>query len=880
MISVHSKITKILLLVLLSIGITISSYLSYFSYQNYNDFDRTTTVSSLIKNIQIIIDKLWEERIQSAIYMSKQDEYTLLALKETWTATDTLLTQTQKIVDNQEQFRRYGNRLRDVERALHEAREKVIMIDSSYREIFYEIYHQRVTEHFFEILDSLSSKPNIKWITEYLLTYNEFTMLKEQTILEDSMISYVLLSSKPMDKKDVALWARVIQQSTLPKLSLLKNEEVIEKISENIDKEAFQKNLLDEREMIRSESSVGNYSVTHRGWTNQIYKRADYIDQSLSILYHEIEFIDLMPLYEKLIWAGGYGIVALLLLIVWIKEVYRFFSFQENQRIDEKISKDIDLIFDRHQQEELKNLIERGKSNLIFMYVLKAIKDGNTTKDLFIASMSHEIRTPLNGILGFTQLLKESHDPKEQQEFISVIEKSSEHLLSIVNDILDLSKIKAQKIELEMIEFDPIDKFEIAVESYAAKSNESNIDFKVFIDPYLPTLLVGDPTKISQILVNLISNAIKFTPKNGEVSIKVEKIRESSEQVEVRFSVSDTGIGITKDQQSRIFEAFSQADVSTSRKYGGTGLGLSISGRLVDMMGGKLSIESVPDEGSTFFFTLMLQKASKASIRQVRNFNHLTVGILGSPDETKAILDKNLELYLNYIGVTIKHYTERSILAIKHEKQKLPDILFIEHKYRQRDRELDPFIDIDTKIVLITTTNQKNALKAYSNHISKILYKPVNFTKTLRVLSNQVQEIERKEIHRYENVHVLVAEDNSINQKLITNVLNRMGIEVTIANNGKEALEARLNQPNLFDIIFMDIEMPVMGGMEATAQILGYEKSNNLRHIPIVALTANALTTDRSKYLGAGMDDYLSKPIEIERINAILERYFSHKIVY
>ena len=224
-----------------------------------------------------------------------------------------------------------------------------------------------------------------------------------------------------------------------------------------------------------------------------------------------------------------------LLLFLLFKLLKIYYTSIQNRQLSPETLKDIGLVFDSHQQAKIQRLIKEGKVDNIYKFLIQAIKDGNQTKDLFLASMSHEIRTPLNGILGFTQLLKESDDPEEQIEFISVIEKSSVNLLSIVNDILDLSKIKAQKTELEEIAFDPIDSFEAAVESYAAKASEENIDFNLYLDPTLPTQLLGDPTKISQIIINLVSNAIKFTSTNGEVNVDIEKILESDDEVKLSF---------------------------------------------------------------------------------------------------------------------------------------------------------------------------------------------------------------------------------------------------------------------------------------------------------------------------------------------------------
>ena len=305
--------------------------------------------------------------------------------------------------------------------------------------------------------------------------------------------------------------------------------------------------------MISYEARSGKYSVSLLGWSNHIDTKLNYINQVQSLLRTQIQRIDekKIGMSRNILLFYGVGILILLLWLIRLFTLYQ--KIHNDTRISEDTLRDIELVLDKNQQDEIQRLITNGKVDHIYKFLLRTIKDGNQTKDLFLASMSHEIRTPLNGILGFTQLLKETDDPEEQAEFISVIEKSSANLLTIVNDILDLSKIKAQKIELENIEFDPVDSFEAAVESYAAKAAAENIDFNIFLDPELPTLLLGDPTKISQVIVNLISNAIKFTPKNGEVNVVIKKLFENEDKVNVHFEVSDTGIGITDEQRGEDF---------------------------------------------------------------------------------------------------------------------------------------------------------------------------------------------------------------------------------------------------------------------------------------------------------------------------------------
>jgi signal transduction histidine kinase/CheY-like chemotaxis protein len=579
-----------------------------------------------------------------------------------------------------------------------------------------------------------------------------------------------------------------------------------------------------------------------------------------------------------------YGMGALITLFLLLVLLVIYYNINKDKQLFEDTLKDIEAVLNAEQQKELKVLIDTRDINQIYKFLTKTIREANQAKDLFLANMSHEIRTPLNGIVGFTQLLKSTEVTAEQEEFITIIEHSSDNLLSIVNDILDLAKIKADKIELENIPFDPIENFESAIESYGARAAEKDIELGVYIEPDLPPTLMGDPTKISQILVNLISNAIKFTSLTGNVDVSIEKLAETDENVTLKFAVKDSGIGITEEQIDKIFDAFSQADVSTSRKFGGTGLGLAISGKLVTFMGGTLEIESESGKGSTFFFTLDLNKAEQSLVREKPNMNGMHVGYMVPDKSIERAMDENLKAYVEYTGAEFTVYDENELRNL--EKPSLPDILFINHRYCKRGDELEQYLKLDTKTVLVTTGDLKRKIEGLEDQIDRVFYKPINFSKTLKSLeilkesaakSKVVQAEQNESNEGFENIHALVAEDNVINQKLIQTVLNGLGLDVTLANNGEEALELR--RQNEYDMIFMDIQMPVMDGIEATGKILDFEEKNRKHHVPIIAVTANALEGDREKYINAGMDDYISKPIELDQLRFLIQEFCPHKVV-
>ncbi|MDD2370063.1 MAG: ATP-binding protein, partial [Sulfuricurvum sp.] len=513
--------------------------------------------------------------------------------------------------------------------------------------------------------------------------------------------------------------------------------------------------------------------------------------------------------------------------------------------------------------------------------------EASEAKSMFLANMSHEIRTPLNGIVGFTELLKDTELHDEQREFIDIIEKSSENLLEIINNILDLSKIESNKLEIEEIVFNPMDEFESAVEVYGVRASEKHIDLACYVDPSLERPLKGDPTKIKEVIINLLSNAVKFTNSGGAISVDIRRVESDTlNRARIRFQVKDNGIGVTSEQKSRIFEAFSQADTSITRKYGGTGLGLTISSRFVELMGSKLDLESEPGNGTTFFFTLEFEEIETLNEPLKGSFSNINAVILES-NSKKKLQNTYLKEYLDYFGVSYTTFHELDELKML-ERQVNYDLLFIDNDYTN-ENDILAYATTQEQLVLITKSYYMKKIDSMGIEIFKVLYEPLNSSKIRVTLeaydaeafSNRKQKATRRKKFDEKNskfaASALVAEDNIINQKLIRRTLEDLGLDITIASNGLEAFEKRKN--GTFDIIFMDIQMPVLDGIEATQEILDFEEDYGQHHIPIIALTANALKGDRERFLAAGMDEYTTKPLVRAEIISLLNNFLSHKII-
>jgi signal transduction histidine kinase/CheY-like chemotaxis protein len=588
-------------------------------------------------------------------------------------------------------------------------------------------------------------------------------------------------------------------------------------------------------------------------------------------------------------------LISLIVLSVSLLMLFRLGYMLKSMRLKKKnlatLLDDMENYPNKEKVNEFKKILHNRESAEIYAFMSEMIEDleeskeladrANETKSLFLANMSHELRTPLNGIVGFTKFLKSTELNHEQDEFVQIIRKSSEDLLSIINDILDISKIENGHIQLEEVFFNPMETFENVIESYAANASKKDIDFSLWIDPkFSSALLRSDPVKIKQVLFNLISNAVKFTDKQGAINIMIEKVASKGDEVSIRFSVKDTGIGISKEQESKVFEAFSQADSSTSRKYGGTGLGLTISSSLVTALGGALSVESTLGKGSTFFFTLTLVTQN---IQREKKIQPIKMAIYAPLEVQSKDSDHYLEDYLlSYKHLSLIRF--KTFEECMDAPKSLFDVLYI-HYDKINPRELHKIVSIHAShasIILVVKLNRRDEVQKLDLNFAQVLYEPITFSKvekSFNFFTNkedeylEVEVVSPKEV-KFNNLHSLVVEDNPINQKMIEHTLKNMGISSECANNGQEGFDRYMENSKNYDVIFMDIQMPVLNGIDATKKILAYEKEHDLRHTPIIAVTANALKGDRERFLDEGMDEYVSKPIDLEKFISALKIFF------
>ncbi|MCU7836236.1 MAG: response regulator [gamma proteobacterium symbiont of Taylorina sp.] len=642
----------------------------------------------------------------------------------------------------------------------------------------------------------------------------------------------------------------------------------------------------------------------------ELNQRLQYFLKTISIVYLLSIFIAFLMAsrLQKIISDPISGLVKITSLISQKKD----YSIRAYSQTDDELGKLITRFNEMLEQIQSRDIALQEVNSHLEQRVeerTQALSDSNKqlvkAKDLadeasrakseFLANMSHEIRTPMNGVLTTAELMLSEEMSHKSRSYLNIINSSAFSLLGIINDILDFSKIEAGKLVIENSPFHIDRLFDRLSDIFLNKFAEKKLELLFDIDSKTPDNLFGDSMRLQQILINLIANSLKFTPENGTVICGTKVIKSDSERVQLTFFVKDSGIGIAASKIETLFNAFTQADSSTTRQYGGTGLGLTICKSLIELMGGTIRVESKPDQGSYFSFELMLDMNVKISSNQDKLLFSLPAGIenmnvLVVDDQPESLIISSNILQSFGFNATLSSSGKEACEIIKNKHDKSIDLVLVDWMMPELDgletsRLMRQELDFQKPIILMSAFSRDEHLEtAHRDSINAFLQKPLRqsvlFDTVMRLYNDDYQPDDRQKMtvkqtiyaeHLHGN-HLLIAEDNVINQQVIMAVFDKVDVSIKLVNNGKEAFEAI--QQYDFDAVLMDMQMPVMDGYEATRKIRAIPEFNE---IPIIALTAHAMDGDEDKCLQAGSSAYVTKPINQERLFQVLARFLQAK---
>jgi len=884
----------IFLPILIILGIS-----GYSFYKNYNIYMQTLESQKalqLAEKLEDVLVALGEERGTSSIYFVSKGNYphSREVVSKKRLKMSKAITALKQFLDKNPELYKYVSDVVSYTNQLNIIRQKIDSFKGiKYKEWFfgyYTVLENKILKSLYTIAKKFPPK-----LQTLFLTKLPFEKITAYTGIVRGFISYYITADIPLSEEDY----QQIFLGYFHSANLLPKERFDEKVLKNyfhIDK--FQKLEKDIHQIIfylqqanmeyYLNGNFNGYPIDAFDYFSTMTKRIKYFKDATQYISNQITKeakIMSSNAKQKLIINAIALLIAVLIALLGIY-VERLVN-SHIKELSELISSLTPITgesiqIDISSPEGMHTAIQTvSKAIEITQESIKKSEEATKAKSLFLANMSHEIRTPLNGILGFLELLKTTELNEEQHEYLSTIEQSAKNLLQIVNNILDVSKIESNKVSLEIIDFKIVDELENTVEIFATPTSQKGIEYTTFISPDIPSVVKGDVLKIKEIITNLVNNAIKFTHKDGSINVTVRLNKIEDNKAHIYFEVKDTGIGMSEEQKNKIFEAFSQADVSVTRKYGGTGLGLTIVKSYIEMMGSSIHVESELNKGTKFFFTLEFEIVDAEPRYKANAFKNYTFAILNTSKDSarKEVTYEYLSYFgINKIGVNsiaeidslsktehinalVIFYQETSKYELTkiNDNITIPIITISSYAYKEEIDKLSPDFTIYDPTTPSKVYNTSDTLKTKKrHHKAKIIKKAVGEKGTYKI-------------------YALIAEDNPINMKLLTTTLKQLGVEADTAQNGLEAFNKYSMNPEKYDVIFMDVQMPIMDGPEATQEIIEFEKEEGIEHTPIVAVTANVLKGDRERFLGAGMDDYISKPIDKKELIRVLDEISKSK---
>ncbi|OCR94058.1 ATP-binding protein [Campylobacter fetus] len=860
------NILRLISTVPLLIIFLLSSFYLYNSYRTYLNLKQLNYEFNISQTLTKLSKELNQEKSMSVLYMATGGIFDSEDIKQQRKNSDEIIKQTLEIYENTKSDKNIDiikNRLLDINRI----RGKIDSLSISFDEVFFEYFEiiNKAIEKELMMLKEHTLSPNLTtFLTSFTLAYANSNLISTQR----DFVSQILIQNRDFKSNEVRLWLSLIRGDKFHYQYIPESQ--AKSIIDNIFNSVEYTNLISKLESYSTQIIKDSSNKPEANFSSYF----DTISDELAISYKIQDILKNQIDYEIIEFKSSFLNHVIIGVFIWIVNIILFIiGCLTKTNIKKNISELKNILKQIADLTDNKNIDLSTNSGISRAYdmITKALElittqkqaaiDANRSKSTFLANISHEIRTPLNGIIGFTDLLKNSNLKKQEKELVSVIEQSSENLLRIINNILDISKIESHKVELDNDIFSPIKEFSSAVELYSQKAYEKDIEFICYIDPSLNKHLEGDCLKVKQVLINLISNAVKFTPQNGQIIVDITKLDEDDDgKTTIKFSIKDDGIGIHQDMLEKIFDSFTQANKDITKIYGGTGLGLSISNEYIKMMGSTIKVQSELGKGSEFSFVIKFNNADSKDQNYFMDFEGKTVTIFTTRSD--SLYDEYLEKYFDFLGI------ETDIVYDSNELLKLNKKDIVVAKFKNCLR-----IKTDAFVLVLANTKEIQTSLIEDKNIS-FINEPLSITKLKKALENADYQKRQKSNDAYSNkysISVLLATNNENKTKDIENILNELCERVEVINDAKSVIEH--TQITHYSIIFLDMVLDEMNAVLCAKNMIQHEKQNNLSHTAIIGIVNTISNLNQINIEKNYLDDYIQKHTSKNEILRILNHF-------